>query len=603
MEDLLGESDRIDIEVWGDEFTTAISIQNPNDRDALLETLNLAFRRKFGEPFIDIAETDNDADTDSENIQDLQQTVHELGESVSRVADRVAQIEDRIEELDADDSEDELEEKFEDAIERFQDKLDQVEDRIDDIEISDEAETEVVDNGSDEDTVGQDTGETELEADDTAADEQTKQSQDSSTEDDTDTDIECPQCGNPQESIRSLSPHTSRSQDHDDISSFFRNQDNKLECPICGTETDDSAVFSTHFQEEHGTSMVRYYVEHYDDLGDFVDTGKEEEESEDAAEQEQEEVRDTEQADEHEEEQTKECSNCGYANPLDRFKENDDCPECGEALEEREFDRLPELLEDQVIEPDLPYTYSEFKSLDRIEQAAAVYYAGKQIRKGDVADYADTVLKTEVSSTSDTEAQYVYRIITQDLDQYFEQETEESMYGRDKTVYILEDALPSGVEELDLQGWTVDEFNELSEAAKSEIVLRTLDEIQPASKDDVQDHIYQDGEEPNGQIQRLLTNYLVKFLQHTRRNGEKLYRLNDEIRERLQKDGLSLHQAQQKRVSGRTQLICQDCSDNDGVYDSTAEAKKHRRKTGHVNWEKKNHLPWRSNSESDKVTA
>lgn len=564
-------------------FTTGIELNDTDSFDQAVQLLDVLKQREHSKPLdhTEIVQQPVQSDTGRE--------VDAVHESVDQIMDRVAELEDTVTDLaeqenSADHIENEAVDRLAQEIESLTKAVDHIENRV-------------------------------IKLESRKPREETSRQEQESEETESEPDLKCPQCGKDDfSSVQGVSTHINRSQDHKNIKQFFTDSDGQFECPEgCGTDLKyRSTELSDHLKDEHGLKLVKYYLQHHEELVEQENTEPEEEEKEEDTDPSSSSSTSTEKTSDDEtqtgvteentesdetrgEEQTKAGESCGHNIPLAQYEDMDECPECGEPLEQPEFDRLPALIEDGIVDVELPYTHSQFKRLDTIEQAAVLYEAGMKITEGDVTDYADTVLENPVDSANSKEAGYIRKILhIEGIQQYFDKDTEERSFGRDKVTYRLEDALPTGVEDYDTSGWTVNEFKDLSEPAKSELVLETLHEIGPATREDVENHIYSDSEDPNGQIRRLLENYLVQMVAHNRQNGEKRYTLKHKTKKRLQKDALSYYQAQQKHVSGRSQYVCQDCNQSQ-AFDSVRKAKKHRRDEGHLNWDRKAYLPWRNN--------
>lgn len=548
------DSERIpEIQVTSPGFNSTLVLEDAKSFDYAVQLLNTLKQKEHGEALESSKDTgtgfseEEIVDAAEGLLDDIQDSINTLYERVTKLEERVDSIHDPAEIVDKSRID-----ELEDTLQQVLDRTNGLEASVIDEEVPTEPETEESEETSEaEKTTGQE------------------------TDGKSDEEVDCPQCGKGFASVDSLPAHTSRSRDHVNISEFFTSEDGKLECPICNQEFDEVSQFSIHFREEHETSMTQYYVNHFDDLNlsrSKVDKQKGEKHAS----------------------KCKECGETfhGSLEEADRKLDEHYIEKHSDEESKLEADNIPDLIDEGVIELDPPYSYDEFKHLDKIEQAAALYLAGKEIREGDVAEYADMLLKADVSSTSQKEAQYVYRLLTVDMEQHFEKGSTENTFGTEKTVYRLIQALPAGVEELQVTGWTVDELEELPDIAVSEIVLEALNETGPATLEDVQDHILVDDEKPNHQIKRVLNNYLAVMLDQWREGKTKKYALKDDVRDRLEENFLSFYQATQKKVSGRSQYICEDCGE---VFDGSKEAKKHRRKEGHLNWDRRNHLPWRGN--------
>lgn len=126
-----------------------------------------------------------------------------------------------------------------------------------------EIELETSEQGSEEDAEPDSQPKHEARSDSATDKEETGETREG---EDTESEIECPQCGDTFEKIRRLSQHNAQKDDHVLPTKFFQGDDDQYYCFECGDDHESRQSLTMHCLQEHDSKLIEYYLEHFDEL-------------------------------------------------------------------------------------------------------------------------------------------------------------------------------------------------------------------------------------------------------------------------------------------------------------------------------------------------
>lgn len=116
----------------------------------------------------------------------------------------------------------------------------------------------------------------------------------------------------------------------------------------------------------------------------------------------------------------------------DQEDEEPDDAKSESLLEELE---LPEIVEQEEVETNPPYSYEEFKDLSKVEKQVAIYEAVRSIQPATKKAVANEVLDQYVTNSNSKEAQYIGRRLENQMSPHLERQKRERSIGKEPWEY------------------------------------------------------------------------------------------------------------------------------------------------------------------------